>query len=341
MLTDSGLDTYLRKHTAQEEQNLLGATNDYPGIETITTASGELCYCFTPTPLSTRMALSENRVLANYHNFAVIKQDRFETVPLHIHEWLELCYVYSGSCTFTLNDVSLSLSAGEILLISPNTPHRTTKCNEDDILINFLITKEYLTGNFFEKLAEKNFITQFLIEALNSQSQQDNYILFSAKTKKRNRLTLFANQFLCEFYSPSVTSTTILDAQMTLLICELINYFQHNMELASLSSSNHIYSILRYIETNCASCTLESTAAFFHMHPNYLSSYIKKHTNYTYKQLIQNQRLSQAAMLLRTTTLPTCDISIAVGYENTGFFFKKFEEKYGCTPKEYHCRQTM
>ena len=40
MLTDSGLDTYLRKHTAQEEQNLLGATNDYPGIETITTASG-------------------------------------------------------------------------------------------------------------------------------------------------------------------------------------------------------------------------------------------------------------------------------------------------------------
>ena len=51
MLTDSGLDTYLRKHTAQEEQNLLGATNDYPGIETITTASGELCYCFTPTPL--------------------------------------------------------------------------------------------------------------------------------------------------------------------------------------------------------------------------------------------------------------------------------------------------
>ena len=113
------------------------------------------------------------------------------------------------------------------------------------------------------------------------------------------------------------------------------------MALASLSSSNHIYAILRYIETNCADCTLESTAAFFHMHPNYLSSYIKKHTNYTYKQLIQNQRLSQAAMLLRTTTLPTCDISIAVGYENTGFFFKKFEEKYGCTPKEYRCRQTM
>lgn len=92
MLTDSGLDTYLRKHTAQEEQNLLGATNDYPGIETITTASGELCYCFTPTPLSMQMALSENKVLANYQNFAVIKQDRFETVPLHIHEWLELCY---------------------------------------------------------------------------------------------------------------------------------------------------------------------------------------------------------------------------------------------------------
>lgn len=51
-------------------------------------------------------------------------------------------------------------------------------------MINFLITKEYLNNNFFEKLAKKNFITQFLIEALNSQSRRDNYILFSAKKRK-------------------------------------------------------------------------------------------------------------------------------------------------------------
>lgn len=57
------------------------------------------------------------------------------------------------------------------------------------------------------------------------------------------------------------------------------------------------------------------------MHPNYLSAYIRQHTGITYKELVQTQRLSQAAKLLRSTALSTNDISLAVGYQNTSFSF--------------------
>ena len=66
-----------------------------------------------------------------------------------------------------------------------------------------------------------------------------------------------------------------------------------------------------------------------------LSAYIRQHTGTTYKELVQTQRLSQAAKLLKSTALSTNDISLAVGYQNTSFFFQLFRKKYGCTPMEY------
>lgn len=163
--------------------------------------------------------------------------------------------------------------------------------------------------------------------------QESRYIVFSPE-QKQNRLADLANHFLCEFYSPSVTSGPFLDSLFTLITCEMINLFQHGMVLDH-ASVDQIYTILRYIETNFADCTLSSTAEFFNMHPNYLSAYIRQHTGTTYKELVQTQRLSQATKLLRSTALSTNDISLAVGYQNTSFFFQLFRKKYGCTPMEY------
>ena len=122
------------------------------------------------------------------------------------------------------------------------------------------------------------------------------------------------------------------------LYCRLAGHrcdlFQHDLVLDH-ASVDQIYTILRYIETNFADCTLSSTAEFFNMHPNYLSAYIRQHTGTTYKELVQTQRLSQATKLLRSTALSTNDISLAVGYQNTSFFFQLFRKKYGCTPMEY------
>ena len=121
---------------------------------------------------------------------------------------------------------------------------------------------------------------------------------------------------------------------MTLIVCELINVFEHSL-VSTATGNNTIFPIVRYIENNYQRCTLESTAEFFHMNPNYLSTYIRKHTGSSFKEMIQTQRLQQAARLLRNTGMAVNDICYHVGYSNTSFFFQKFREKYGCTPKEY------
>lgn len=335
MMTETSLERYLRQHTPEEEERLLGIMKDYSVFKTVKGNFGTPCYRFDDSQENAEALFRSKKALPNYYNFAVIKQDRFEDVPLHIHEWLELTFVYSGSCTITVDRRPQILEAGQMILIGQNTPHAVKQCSESDIVINFLLTREYLNGTFFERLAKDNYLTHFFIEALDTRVQEDKYFIFAPK--KQSRLAGLASQFLCEFYSPSVTSEPILDSFMTLIICELINLFQHTLE-SDNSPDSTIYTILHYIERNCTRCTLESTAAFFNMHPNYLSAYIKKHTGITYKHLIQSQCLTQAAKLLRTTGLPTESISMAVGYQNTSFFFQKFKEKYGCTPKEYRQR---
>ena len=50
------------------------------------------------------------------------------------------------------------------------------------------------------------------------------------------------------------------------------------------------------------------------------------------------QKLSQAVYLLAKTNLSTETVFHSVGYENSSFFYRKFREKYGCSPGVYKKR---
>ena len=47
------------------------------------------------------------------------------------------------------------------------------------------------------------------------------------------------------------------------------------------------------------------------------------------------QRMSQACFYLSNTDLSVSDIAARVGYENLGFFYKKFEAIYQMSPASY------
>ncbi|MBM6861793.1 helix-turn-helix transcriptional regulator, partial [Clostridium saudiense] len=69
--------------------------------------------------------------------------------------------------------------------------------------------------------------------------------------------------------------------------------------------------------------------------PHYkISKLIKKHTNMTFKELLQEKRLDIAKKLLSDTEMTIVEVIAAVGYENLTYFYKIFKEKYGCTPSE-------
>ena len=45
--------------------------------------------------------------------------------------------------------------------------------------------------------------------------------------------------------------------------------------------------------------------------------------------------MNQAVYLLTSSRLSIADIIGSVGYDNTSYFYRKFRERYGVSPKEY------
>lgn len=69
--------------------------------------------------------------------------------------------------------------------------------------------------------------------------------------------------------------------------------------------------------------------------PYYLSNLLKKRTGSSFQTLVTNQRMLTARQLLLNSSLAITEVASRVGYENTTFFYKKFEQLYGCSPSEF------
>jgi AraC-like DNA-binding protein len=120
---------------------------------------------------------------------------------------------------------------------------------------------------------------------------------------------------------------------MGLLFMQLLN---HTDRLVYESREDRaIMEIFRYIEENYKNGSLTEAAELLHYDFYWLSHEIKNRTGKTYTEHLQEKRLSQAAFLLKSSSLSVEEIALAVGYENKSYFHRIFSAKYSTSPKKY------
>lgn len=317
------LDKYLFQYTKSElkhkKNNPAILSDRYKAIEK-TTFNQRSMYLFT-----------FNKSLEDKYVY-IKKESRFTFIPEHIHTVIEFLYVYAGECTQIINEKRVHLRQGDICMLDTNVPHSVEYLNDDDIIITIDMRKEYLTQGFLSRLGDNGIINQFLINALSLNAKHDQYLLF--KKQDENQIHTIIQNILCEYYEPTFCSDKVIDAYMILLFCEILRKYK-NQHIQNKQDKNMLIEIMNYIEMNCFTATLQSTADVFGFHPNYLSSYIKKNTGKSFKELIILQRMCQACFYLSNSEIPIYEIANKVGYDNLGFFYKKFKEIYKITPQEY------
>lgn len=266
--------------------------------------------------------------------FLISKHSRFSEVPMHVHSYVELSYVYSGTCSQTINDQHIILTEGQVCIIDTDTPHSIDTTNENDIIINIIMSKSYFSTAFLSRLSQGGIISNFLINAISEQQSHDNYIIFNSQ--HNTRIPFLFRELMCEYFDKSICASDIMDSYMIIIFSELLKTYQEDTcNNSKLNKKNPIIPILNYIEKNYTTCTLKSVANNFNFHPNYLSMLIKKNTNKTFKELVQSKRLNHAAFLLSNSTLPIYEIANSIGYDNLSFFYRKFKEYYNVSPNEY------
>lgn len=274
-----------------------------------------------------------HKLLSDDQSLAIRRHTRFQEYPRHRHNYLEFMYVYSGEMTHIIHDRKITIHEGELLLLNQNIEHSILYTKEEDIIFNLIIKTDFLV--FMASLIEEeNKVFSFLFEALYSNKNDGEYLLFKASRNKEVKTII--EELIQHVYEPTFNQSLTLKLTMGLLLTELMNH-PEDIEAYTGNSYEKILSgtVLKYIDLHYQEGSLSQLAKSLHQPDYKICKIIKKHTGFTFKQLVQKVRLQHAVRLLKTTRMPVVEVMEKVGYDNITYFYKIFKETYHMTPKQY------
>ena len=262
---------------------------------------------------------------------------RFAPFPKHRHNFVEIVYMYSGRTTHIINGKEkIELSEGDLLLMNQNVYHEFLPAGKEDIAVDFTVLPE-----FFHKpmamLDRKNALLSFLADTFSSGDSGANYLHIPAKgiLPVENLL----ETLIWSLIDNKRDMESLLQTTMGLTFMYLSVYSDKIVYSGGAQEEqNLVLGVIRYIESHFVDGTLEEISEKLERPAYYLSRLLKKHTSFNFKELLQQRKLQQAAYLLTQTSLSAESIMNAIGYDNSSYFYRKFRERYGCSPKEYRVR---
>ena len=310
--------TQLRKIT-EEEQAILAGQQDVKK-ELYTSGKGFV--------IDSRKLLQKGRLIE------VRPHTRFVHFPRHSHNYVEMVYMCSGSTTHIINDRDrITLQEGDLLFLNQNATQEILPAKENDIAVNFIILPEFF-DHAFSMIERENILHDFLVSVLSRDSSLSSYLHFQAKDILPVQ-NLIENMIWTLLHKKAGTNT-INQTTMGLLFLNLSMFADTiNQDDPNQYEQNLVFSVLKYIEAHYKNGSLTEVAEEM-MQPAYsISRLLKKYTDSNFKELLQQRKLQQAAYLLSQTPLTVDAVMENIGYDNSSYFYRKFREKYGCSPRHY------
>ena len=260
---------------------------------------------------------------------------RFIDFPRHRHDYVEMVYMCSGQTTHLINDKSLVLQQGELLMLSQSATHQVLRSGEGDVAVNFIVLPDFFTTTLSLIGEEETPLRRFLVDCLCGQNSDQGYLHFQISGVKP--LQNLIENLILTLLTDMPNRRKLSQMTMATLFLQLMGSMESlvtddNQEAA-------VWKVLRYVESHYKAGSLSEIAEDLHYDVCWLSREIKRKTGKTYTRIVQDKRLAQAAFLLKNTDRNVSDISVAVGYENVSYFHRIFFENFGKSPREYRMQE--
>lgn len=248
---------------------------------------------------------------------------------------IHIVFVYRGSFSCDMKGRKFTLTQGKCYMFNVNVAKKILPAGEASQLLNCLISQNYLENILLKQFDRSILFSDFLTHSFYTDSASEAFLEFDTSEKPAVR-NIFAMAIIEQTDQLPLWQSMVNNLISELMVQLLRLHMAERDQQHFLQLGNHKLSdILIYIDNHCDSVTLDSVAETFHFHPSYLSKIIKNNTGLTFTNILQYTRLKQAALLLKNTQLSVTDIAHQVGYNNISYFYKLFQDKYGCTPAEY------
>jgi AraC-like DNA-binding protein/quercetin dioxygenase-like cupin family protein len=291
------------------------------------------------------MDIDEEGIITSYPNeelqtnkFVIRRKTKNLPILKHKHEYIEIVYVLEGSFTQAIKGKQIEMNKGDLCILDRNVVHSSLPLGDSDVSVNIILTPEFFDGIFMHLLADDNYISNFIINSLYTKSKAQNFLIHHVKDDSVIKIIL--ENLLLEYYSTEIKSSAAINGYLLILFTELSREITYSTgELIKDEQHKVKEKISTYIRNRYKDTNLKEMADYFHFHPSYLSSLVKKEFGKNLKDLLTDIRMSEASKLLKNTDMTIENIVFEIGYTNFSYFYKVFKKTYGMTPNEYKTKK--
>jgi len=298
---------------------------------------------FCNSPPSVKNEILERRTPPSFYAsmdgikkwLCVQRHSRFIPHYDHMHTYVEINYMYSGSCLNVVDGHEIRMEAGDFVFIKPGSVHNILWAEEEDVLVN-IILMPHAAGAILDKtLIGTNDLSAFLIEALFSDTTKPNHLFL--KMRGTESIQTAMKLLMCEYFDPSniaadVLAESYLRTVFALLWRESIIHAQK--AIYAKKPNSMIAEIISYIHESCAGCTRESVAKHIGYNANYISRLFVEHTGKSFVTIRNEFRMERAEKLLSSSDIPVRDVAEQCGFSNITQFYKVHREYFGRLPRK-------
>lgn len=265
----------------------------------------------------------------------VVVHQRYSYPVMHNHAYVELIYVYSGSCIHFVETGSFEMKAGDICILAPNAMHAVSVSSDDVTVVNLMISKKLFDAAFLGMIRGDRLLVDFFQNVLYNKKVSP-YIIFHTKQDALVR------KIVLDMYREREEMLYAYKENLELYIKQLFIHLIRCYEMLAVVSDpieaiqdDHIVAVLGYISVNYNWVSLKAVSDFFGYNDSYLSKLLKKHTGKTFSVIITELQMEHAGKLLEEGKLSITEICQCVGCFDSSHLNRKFNKFYGMSPDEY------
>ena len=269
------------------------------------------------------------RYTGNENFWVDYNENLINTMPyFHSHSHYEMYCLLSGSRTLFLNNTTISLKPGSVIIISPNVLHRFVdpSCGNvysrilfaytPNCMVNFVTTTKGISTIFPESYCYYKNI------------QDTNYYELISDIKKS--LAKIEPLYDISIYASFLQLLIQLNRE---------RHISPTLPKESHVSKDLIEQVSIYISTHLEeNLSLNTLAEHFFVSPSYLSRLFKKTTSIPLSTFINEQKIQRAIWLMEDYKLPINQVAKRSGFPCISSFNRTFKSITGSTPSEYKAK---
>ena len=273
--------------------------------------------------------VNEARLFGAGRGISARTHTRYTDFPLHRHNYVEMMIVLSGSITHRIDGEPLTLSTGEVLIMSKHVSHSVERSGKEDIGVNIIMSDRFIYGVTSE-LAGTVFSS--LIKENAKQNGAPIYLAFRTGGRKylENAIENLLFELTVRGEDVGVMSGTV-SLLLRYLSLENDELLIHGNVKTDKDDARRL-DVLSYVKSNYRTASLTELSEKLYLTVPYLSKVIKDSFGKSFKELVVDERMERARTAIEETALPIGDIIRSVGYENESYFHREFKKRYGTTP---------